>query len=387
MPRPPRTATSVQGISGSVFTALARKLRDHPGEVYPFHVGDTWKSPPAGCRMEDLGEADWPGLHRYSQPHGLPALLEATSERVSARTGIETGPDHVMISTGATGGLGAIAGALLEPGDEILLLAPYWPLIAGITRTFRGVPVDVPVDDILGDAEALVGRLHEACSERTVAVYVNTPNNPTGRCLPRETLEAIARWAQTKGLWIIADEVYEDLVYEGRHAYLRSMAPDTTFAAHSFSKAWAMAGNRCGYVVGPQRAMVELQKVGTHSFYSAPTAAQVAACRLLASPAAADWMAETREQYRKLGAEMADAVGVEPPQGGTFLFFDASPRLDERGLEGFLSDCADRGVFLAPGPSFGPYPTHARVCFTAAPPDVTRRGIEVLAQLLSQDGR
>jgi N-succinyldiaminopimelate aminotransferase len=98
----------------------------------------------------------------------------------------------------------------------------------------------------------------------------------------------------------------------------------------------------------------------------------------------APWLAATREQYRELGEAAARRLGVPPPDGSAFLFLDVANRLDERGLLGFLEDCVERGLFLAPGPSFGPYPTHARLCFTAAEPAVVRRGVEVLAGMLGR---
>jgi N-succinyldiaminopimelate aminotransferase len=199
--------------------------------------------------------------------------------------------------------------------------------------------------------------------------------------LPREIVEAVVEWARDQDLWILSDEVYEDYVYDGEHTYCRPLAPERTFATHSFSKAYGMAGNRCGYIVGPAERMTELKKVSTHTFYSTPTASQLAALRALEGPGD-DWIDSARERYAALGRQAAKRLGVPPPQGSTFLFLDVASRLDERGLEGFLLDCAERGLFLAPGPSFGPYPTHARVCFTSAPPDVVTRGIDVLAEML-----
>jgi len=136
-------------------------------------------------------------------------------------------------------------------------------------------------------------------------------------------------------------------------------------------------------VVGPRAVMGELRKVVTHSFYSTPTASQLAALRALAGPGDA-WAAAARDQYAATGTRVAARLGVDPPAGSTFLFLDVAERLDARGLDGFLEDCADQGLFLAPGPSFGPYPTHVRLCFTASPPDVVERGVEVLAGLLGR---
>jgi aspartate/methionine/tyrosine aminotransferase len=142
-----------------------------------------------------------------------------------------------------------------------------------------------------------------------------------------------------------------------------------------------MAGNRCGYVVGPREVMDHVRKVSTHTFYSTPTASQVAAVRALAGPGDA-WARAARDQYRATGAAAAARLGLPAPEGSTFLFFDVAPHLGERGLAGFLEACVARGLLLAPGPSFGPYPTHVRLCFTAAPPEVTLRGVEALAPLL-----
>jgi N-succinyldiaminopimelate aminotransferase len=385
MPRFPDTSRAVTQIRGSIFTALAEKLRAFKGEVYPLHVGDTWMEPVEGSRMEDLHIAELPGMHRYSQPEGLPRLVDLLVERANATTGVAHERKSVLVTTGATGALGAILGAILHPGDEVLLLAPYWPLIEGIVRAFHGAPVDVPFYGRVDSPETAIEALEPYVTERTCAIYVNTPNNPTGRVMPRAWLEAIAEWAARRGLWIVADEVYEDLVYIGAHTWCRTLAPDRTFSAHSFSKGWAMAGNRCGYVVGPAQQMAELRKVGTHTFYAAPTAAQLAVCNLLENPERSRaWLERAHRSYIEMGRYAAERLGVDPPAGSTFLFVDVSRYLDQRGLQGFLLDCGEHGVFVAPGPSFGPYPTHVRVCFTAAPPEVTRRGIDVLAKLLGR---
>jgi len=374
---------AVQDIAGAVYSTLAHRLATHRGEIYPLHVGDTWMEPPEGCRMEDLHVADYPGMHRYAAPQGMPALLDAIVERVRQRTGVATERENILVATGATGGLGAVAGAILAPGDEVLLLAPYWPLINGIMRSFHGVPVDVPFFGVADSPETAVEVVRERFTPRTVALYLNTPSNPTGRLIPRSWVEALVDWAAREDLWIIADEVYEDYVYEGEHTYCRPLAPERTLASHSFSKAFGMAGNRCGYVVGPAAAIEQLKKIGLHSYYSTPTASQIAALRVLSGLGDA-WLAQARAQYRQTGRRVAERLGLEAPLGSTFLFFDAAPFLDETGLGGFLERCVDRGLFLAPGPSFGPYPTHVRLCFTAAPPDVTERGVEALAGLMGR---
>lgn len=384
MPRHPEVARSVTAIRGSVYSTIAHALDSYRGEVYPLHVGDTWMEPAVGCRMEDLTVERFPGMHRYASPHGMSLLLDAVVERQRRLTGVPTERSHVLVTAGATGGLGAAVGAICEPGDEVLILAPYWPLIEGIVRSFHGVPVAVPFHGHADSPERAVALLAPHLTARTVALYWNTPSNPTGRLIAEPVLAALADWAARQGLWILADEVYEDYAFAAPHVYSRPLAPDRTFAVHSFSKAYGMAGNRCGYVVGPAAVMGELRKVSTHTFYSTPTAAQIAAARVLAEGVGDRWVAEAREAYREMGCRAARRLGLPEPEGSTFLFVDVGARLDGRGLLGFLEDCAARGLFVAPGPSFGPYPTHVRVCTTAAPPAVVARGVEVLAQLLGR---
>jgi aspartate/methionine/tyrosine aminotransferase len=383
MPRHPGFSPSVHDIAGAVYSSLAHRLATYRGEIYPLHVGDTWMEPAEGCRMEDLKVAEHPGMHRYAPPQGIPALLDAIAERVRQRTGVPTERDNVLVTTGATGGLAAVAGAIVSPGDEVLLLAPHWPLITGIVQSFHGVPVDVPFFGAADSPETAVEAVSARRTDRTIALYLNTPSNPAGQVIPRSWIEALVAWAQREDLWILADEVYEDYVYGGEHTYTRPLAPERTFASHSFSKAYGMAGNRCGYVVGPASAVGELRKIGMHSFYSTPTAAQLAALVAL-GPAGDAWVANARELYRRAGEKTAARLGLEAPKGSAFLFFDVAEHLDETGLHGFLERCVDRGLFLSPGSSFGPYPTHVRLCFTAAPPDVTERGVEALAPLLGR---
>ncbi len=383
MPSHPHTAPTLADITGSVYSALAHRLATHEGEVYPFHVGDTWMEPAESCRLEAFTVSEFPGMHRYAPVQGQPGLIDAICERQTARMGMPVNPDQVLVTAGATGGLGAVVGGLLAPGDEVLILAPFWPLIAGIVRSFHGTPVPVPFFGAVQTLEEAVAAVEARCTDKTVALYLNSPHNPTSRVIPEAWIRALVAWAAKRGLWVLADEVYEDYSYVGPHTYTRPLAPERTFSAFSFSKAYGMAGNRVGYIVGPDSGIGEILKVSTHTFYSAPTASQLAGERAMRGGTDA-WVEEARAHYRAAGERAAQCLGVPEPEGGTFLFLDVAHALDETGLGGFLERCVDRGLFIAPGPSFGPYPTHVRLCFTAAPPDVTERGVHVLAELLGR---
>ncbi|MCB9777253.1 MAG: pyridoxal phosphate-dependent aminotransferase [Alphaproteobacteria bacterium] len=370
-----------------VFSTVAHRIAALQGEVHPLHIGDTWLEPAAGCCNDDLDTRATPGLHRYAPPMGETDLLDAIVDRRGVAR------SRVIVTAGATGGLSAALGAVLAPGDEVLLLAPYWPLIRGIVQSQRGVPVDVPFfvgpDGGPGplDGDDVEAVLDARRTERTVALYLNSPNNPTGRVLPAGVLDRIVAWARRHDLWLLSDEVYEDYVFAPglRHESLADRAPERTFAAWSFSKAYGMAGNRVGYLVAPEEGELvqEVRKVAMHAYYAAPKGPQLTAARALRH--GGEWLSGARDAYARAGAAAAARLGVPEAQGGTFLFLDASPVLDERGMQGLLERCIDRNLLVAPGASFGEdYAHFVRVCFTSAPPAQVARAVDVLAEILGR---
>jgi N-succinyldiaminopimelate aminotransferase len=243
--------------------------------------------------------------------------------------------------------------------------------------------VEVPWFD--GDLRSPAERLAAHLSPRTVAIYVNSPHNPTGGLISAAEQQAIAAFAREHGLWIWSDEVYARLQYAGEASPMADFAPERTFSVYSFSKAYGLAGNRCGYVIGPADppVMLELRKAATHSFYSTPTAAQVSSA--IALEQGEGWLEEARQSYAAVGREAARRLGLSPPKGGTFLFLDVRASLDESGIHGLLLRCVDRGLILAPGDACGAQYGHClRLCFTSAPPEQVLRGVELLAQMLNR---
>jgi len=382
VPRAPEFAAATRAMPGAVFSPIAHRLRV-PGSVCPLHVGDTWLEPFEGGRMQDLRELEHPGLHRYCETRGVPELVDAIVEKVRARNRIPCERDSVVVTAGATGGLGAALGAIASPDDEVLVLAPFWPLIRGIVSAFRATPVEVPFYDRVDSAEAAVEAVRERAGPRCAALYLSTPSNPTGRVLPAAWLEALAEWARREGIWLLSDEVYEDYVYRGEHVSIGAFAPERTFSVFSFSKAFGMAGNRTGYLVAPAEAAAQALKISTHTAYHAPTSGQFAGLRALRG--GADWIERARASYREVGEATAKLLGVAPPAGSMFHFVDVAERLDERGLWGFLEACVDDGVALAPGPSCGSdYAGYVRLCYTAAPPDQVLAAVGKLAGRLGR---
>jgi N-succinyldiaminopimelate aminotransferase len=371
MARFPAPSATTASLSHDVYSSLAARARGRR-PVYALQVGDTWLEPPECARAEAQRTADHPRLHCYAPVQGEPALLAAIEARLLARCGERVDREDLQVMLGATGGLSVVADALLDPGDEVIVLAPFWPLIRGIVASRGAVPVEVPVFDRLGasgfDPEAAVAR---AVTARTAALYVNTPNNPTGRALPPDVVDALGRLAKRHGLWVLSDDVYEDLCYGERRPPIWSHRDlrDRTIATHSVSKAWALAGARVGFTHGPSRIMPAIRSVQTYRTYCAPRPLQFAAARALSE--ADGWLAGARAAYADAGRRASAALRLPAPEAGSFLFFDVSPFLRPgETLAGFLERCLDEAnVLLTPGTAAGAaYGTFVRLCFTALPP-------------------
>jgi aspartate/methionine/tyrosine aminotransferase len=381
MPRPPKPSEAVAAVPGAPFSPLAARARESGRKVAALHVGDTWMEPFAGARMEALRTAEHAGMHRYCETAGIPPLVDAVLEKLRTRNALPVEREGVIVTAGATSGLSCAVGALADPGEEVLILAPFWPLVRGIVRAQRAVPVEVPFFDRVHSPADAVAAIEERVSPRAVALYFSSPSNPSGRVLARETLAAIAELARRRDLWILSDEVYEDYVYRGEHVSIGTLAPERTISVFSFSKAYGMAGNRVGSLAGPREIVGEIHKLQIHSSYHAPTAAQLAA--LAALRGGGEWVAEARASYRAAGDDAAAVLGLAAPEGSMFLFADVAARLDERGLAGFLEDAFDAGVLVAPGSSSGAaYGSWIRLCYSAVPPADAADAVRRLAGVL-----
>lgn len=377
MPKPP-LKESQSGLKNA-YSQYADLAKSSGVPLSPLHVGDTYLSPAIGCRMEDLSISDYPRLHQYAPVQGRSDLIAGIAKYRYKREGLLPSHDEIVITAGATGGLFGLASALIKPGDEVIMLAPYWPLFGNAIRHYGGTTTSLSVFDCRNAPEDIESQLTALITHKTVAVYWNTPHNPTGLVLPEAWLKIFAKVAVAHNLWIVADEVYEHYAFEAPHVYSRPLAPERTISAYSFSKAYGMAGNRCGYLIGPAPVIKSVMSTTRNSFYAVTTSAQVAALRALDGRGDA-WAAESAKGYAQTGREMADILGIEPPQGSTFLFLDVSDILNGRSLDILLERCARRGLLVAPGSSFGDFPNAIRICFTSAQPEVVLNGARILKE-------
>ncbi|HEY7957048.1 MAG TPA: pyridoxal phosphate-dependent aminotransferase [Polyangia bacterium] len=386
MPRAPILSSSARALRESIFSRLAGRLARHGKDGVPLHLGDTHRAPPPGLSLA----LDASHL-RYGAPAGEAGLLDALANKLRAQNRLDwVLPLHLQVTVGATHALAAAARALLDPGDEVIVPAPHWPLITGILTNAGAVPVEVELSQRLYadpslDAAAL---LEPALTPRTAAIYLTTPNNPDGKVLGRRHLDELAALARAHDLWVISDEVYEDLAYDEPHLSIASLPgmAERTITVFSLSKSYALAGLRLGYAVAAEAPMRALRKIANHTVYNVPDVLQRAAGALLTDPESAAWLDETRAEYRAARA-LATSLMKAPhhlPDGATYLFVDLARHADGKdGIWPLVERLLDAGVSVSPGEQFGrAFAHHARLCFTAVPPDRLRLGLERIARVL-----
>lgn len=366
----------------SGFAMLARRLQGYTGPRYPFHIGDNVLTPPETAEWGRFDPARLGNPYRYASPNGEEVLRLAVAEKLRHTNGLDVGPDEVLITVGATHGIACIFQALLDPGDEVLILAPHWPLVRGIALCAGVVPVEVPF------YQALLDQPHRDVSElispyvtpRTRLLYVISPNNPNGLVLTASQLDALGAVAERHGLWLLADEAYEHYAFARPHVSLASRPglASRTVSAFTFSKSYALAGTRVGYVAGPTAAIAAMRKVATHSVYNVALSAQVAALGALETGQAV--VLGARERFQHHARLVAERLGGHAVQGGSFAFV----KLSEGGSAmPLLERAADRGVTLAPGDLFGSgFAAYARLCFTACDTPTLVEGLDVLADVI-----
>ncbi|MFW5875127.1 MAG: pyridoxal phosphate-dependent aminotransferase [Myxococcota bacterium] len=387
MPRRPEVSPTTATLSEAVFAPLAAKAGPGNRPVHPLHVGDTWREPLEAARAEAQRAADHPKLHNYAPVQGEPALRDAIADTLRARTAPAPPAEQIQVVPGATAGLSVVCNALLDPGDEVLLPAPFWPLIRGIVAARGARAVQVPFFDRV-DAPGFDPEraLERAVTDRTAALYLNSPHNPTGRILPPDVVDAMLRVAHRHDLWVLCDQAYEDLWFGDAApapVWSHPGARGRAVACHTLSKSHGLAGARVGWVHGPAPAMDAIRGLQTFQTYCAARPMQLAAVRALRE--GEGWVREARRLYAEAGRAAAAAVGVPAPEGGTFLFFDASPHLKagEEDCRPLLERCLAAGVMLTPGASCGKaYRRWARLSFTAVPPEELRQALEQLRHVL-----
>lgn len=339
------------------------------------------------------------GLTHYTPSTGIASLREALFSKVKEENGLLVpGPDHIVVTNGGMHGLYILFRALLEPGDQVILPDPMWTEATENVRLSGGGPVPVRLNPEQGyryDPE----EIETAITPRTRAIFLNTPHNPTGAVLDQEILEAIARLAAEHDLCLVSDEAYEHVIFDGRkHVSIGGLAParDRTFSAFSLSKSYAMSGLRLGYIVVPQKQILErVKKLVRCTINGVNSVTQHGAVAALTGPQGATRAMAGEYQRRRdilCGAlEGAPYLSAFKPSGAFYLWariraewpgYDG--RRDDWSMTEYLIDKA--GIGSSPGSAFGPAGEgHIRFAFSCATEQV-EEAAKLLPEVLRAAG-
>jgi aspartate/methionine/tyrosine aminotransferase len=388
MPRFPSVSDISQRMSSTSYGPFATRMNEmmQAGTLIPLHLGDSYLLPPKAARQIDLNQEP---IHRYAPIAGLPKLRAATCERLVSY-GIDAAVEDVFITPGSTGGLSLAVEAMFDPGDEVIVLTPSWPLIFGMLQrravTIREVPVGL--NGSPDDLDAFKERLNASITEKTAAIYFCDPNNPAGFIYSKGLRQIIAEIVDKHELWVISDIAYADMAFNDDYRVTGALPEfkDRCVTSGTYSKTFALAGHRVGYLHAPQAISALLSGLITNTTYHTSTSAQAMALACLES-GQDDLVAKSY----KTGADIAHELFkgcFQKAQGGAFLFVDLRPLgvKDHQGTLDFLLRCLDKGVSLCPGQIFGQhFGPFARLCYTAVSPERLREGLALLNPLFEGD--
>ncbi len=349
--------------------AKAKSLQAAGRPVISYAAGEPDFATPQHIVEAAVLAARDPKNHRYTPAIGLPELREAIVVKTKQDSGTEYTAAQVIVTNGGKQAVYQAFATLLDPGDEVLLPAPYWTTYPEAVALAGGKTVEVFAGSDQ-NYKVTVAQLEAARTERSKVLLFCSPSNPTGSVYSREEVEAIGRWAYDNGLWIISDEIYQNLTYDGIKAVSVTEAVpemiDRTILVNGVAKSYAMTGWRLGWMVGPLDAMKAAGNLQSHLSSNVSNISQRAAIAALTGPQEeVEAMRESFDRRRKLAvAELNKIPGwVAPmPEGAFYVYSDVSGLLGREwggkqistSLElcDYILDAAE--VALVPGEAFGP---------------------------------
>jgi aspartate/methionine/tyrosine aminotransferase len=269
-----------------------------------------------------------------------------------------------------------------------MVLSPYWPFFRGMVRMAGGNVVEVPFYTVLYDDPGadVISLLEGGLTDKTVALYLNSPNNPSGKVLDGAQLARVRDFVRQHDLWLISDEAYDGMTFDGREHVSIGSLPDMferTLSIFTFSKVYMFSGLRLGYVVSGEPAIRTINKTMVHQLYSPSTIAQ----QIMVEPV--QTRMEWREAFVNHSQELRDMflermhISPQVPDGAYYLFFSLEPYLAGRTYDEVFDACMDAGVSVAPGEDFGAdFGNYIRICFAGEPPPRLEQAIERLNEVL-----
>jgi aspartate aminotransferase len=330
------------------------ELRAEGLQVHPMHMGEPFFETPDPIKYAAIKALVENQTH-YAPSSGLLPLREALVAKLAKKNSIHATTDEVIATMGGSQGLYAAFQSVLDPGDDVLVFSPCWAAIIDLVMGAQARPLLVPT--ISARRNGIRKTLEQFSTPKTRAIYYNTPQNPSGLVFTRAEAEEVAAFALERDLVVIADEAYEDLVYEGTHFSIASLPgmAERTITSFTFSKSYAMTGWRAGYAVAQEPFMTALRKVVLYSTNGVTTPVQYAMLQALKTPEAE--LARLREEYRKrrdLLVAGLNEVGLEcETPAGAFYAFPSAEKIhkDSRVAAQILLEKAH--IATIPGSVFG----------------------------------
>ncbi|MDT4961541.1 MAG: aspartate aminotransferase [Pseudonocardiales bacterium] len=337
-----------------------------------------------------------PKNHHYTPVGGIPELRAAVAAKTLRDTGYEVAASQVLITNGGKQAVYNAFATLLDPGDEVLLVAPYWTTYPEAIKLAGGVPVEVLTDETTGYL-APTERLEAACTKRTQVLLFVSPSNPTGAVYPPDQVAAIGKWAAGRGLWVVTDEIYEHLVYgDAQNVSIATVAPelgDRVIVVNGVAKTYAMTGWRVGWLIGPADVVKAATNLQSHATSNVSNVAQAAALAAVSGDLSAVAQMRTAfDRRRKLIVGLLSEIPgiVCPEPQGAFYAYPSVKGLLGRSLGGTVSTSSaelanvildQAEVAVVPGEAFGT-PGYLRLSYALGDDDLTE-GIGRIAKLVA----
>lgn len=369
-------AIAVKPSSTLAITAKAKELKKSGIDVVGFGAGEPdFNTPKNVC--DAAIKAIETGFTKYTPASGTNELKAAISKKFRDFNGLDYAPNQIVISNGGKHALTNIFNAILNPGDEVIIPSPYWLSYPEMVKLSDGVPVFITGTKENG-YKVTAKQLDEAITEKTKAFVLNSPNNPTGMVYSKEELQALAEVIVKRDIYVVADEMYENLIYgDEKHVSIASLGEDIynhTITCSGLSKSYAMTGWRIGYTGSSVEIAKLMSAMQSHATSNPNSIAQFASVEALNGPQ--DDVARMRGEFDKRRLYMYDRVSKMPyvdvmkPQGAFYVFMDMSKALElsykgeKLGTASKLAEVllADYAVAVIPCADFG-FPTHIRLSY------------------------
>jgi aspartate aminotransferase len=394
-----RVSARIGGIAESATLAVdakAKELKAAGRPVIGFGAGEPDFPTPDYVVEAAVEACREPRNHRYTPAGGLPELKQAIVEKTRRDSGYHIEPAQVLVTNGGKQAIYEAFATLLDPGDEVVVPAPYWTTYPESIRLAGGVPVEVLADETQ-DYKVTSEQLEAVRTERTKMLVFNSPSNPTGAVYDRDEVEAIGRWAVEHGLWVMTDEIYEHLVYDGlESASMPVVVPelaDRCVIVNGVAKTYAMTGWRIGWVVGPKDVIKAATNLQSHATSNVSNVAQRAAVAAVSGDlGAVEQMKTAFDRRRRRIVEMLNEIDgvVCPEPKGAFYAYPSVKGLLGRTVDGATPQTSAElaevllekaEVAAVPGEAFGS-PGYLRFSYALGDDDLVE-GISRLQRLLA----